>query len=294
MTGRSRTERILDAYLAPEADRLHDRVIEAALADIARTPQRRALRVPWRFPIMPAVSRATSIAAVALVALVGAGGVIYLANEAGGPGATTAPPTASPAATTAPTISTTAVPIFSFDPNTWTPYTSDVYGFTTAYPPGWRVEHAATRRWDSAVDLPIRAGVSPGIDLFINAEGSVAASVWRVAADVKSIENSRAALIAWAEEFCDATEYYAPCDGIAERAIPMCRERGDCHPDAIIVPFNEDVVAFFVGADDALTLAQVWRVDSDPEVAEYGGAVRLMQAFLEPMNVTVPGPGQGE
>ena len=34
MKARSDTERILDAYLAPEADRLADRVIDAALADI--------------------------------------------------------------------------------------------------------------------------------------------------------------------------------------------------------------------------------------------------------------------
>ena len=53
MNGTVDTERILDAFLAPEADRLPDRVIDAALADIARTPQRRALRVPWRFHYMP-------------------------------------------------------------------------------------------------------------------------------------------------------------------------------------------------------------------------------------------------
>ena len=32
MNARIDTERILDAYLAPEADRLHDRVMDAALA----------------------------------------------------------------------------------------------------------------------------------------------------------------------------------------------------------------------------------------------------------------------
>ena len=74
MNGQADTERILDAYLAPEADRLPDRVIDAALADIARTPQRRALRVPWRFPPCLLSTRATGIAAVALVAVVGAGG----------------------------------------------------------------------------------------------------------------------------------------------------------------------------------------------------------------------------
>ena len=98
MKARSTTERILDAYLAPEADRLADRVIDAALADIARTPQRRALRVPWRFPLMPALSRATGVAVVGLVALVGAGTLFYLnSNPDGGGGAQGTPlPTATP------------------------------------------------------------------------------------------------------------------------------------------------------------------------------------------------------
>jgi len=69
MTGRIDVERILDAYLAPEADRLPDRVIEASLSEIARTPQRRALRVPWRFTPMHGFARA-AIAAV-VVAVVG-------------------------------------------------------------------------------------------------------------------------------------------------------------------------------------------------------------------------------
>jgi hypothetical protein len=289
-------ERILDAFLAPEADRLPDRVLVAALHDIARTPQRRALRVPWRFPNMPALSRATGIAAVALVALVaviGAGGIMYLTNEPGETSGPNSPLPASLAPTTAPTVPPTARPT-SDDSSSWTPYTSEVYGFTTAYPPGWRVNQVATRRWDPAVDLPIDSSLSPGVDAFVNEEGDVAFSVWRAPADVEAIANSRAAVIAWVEEFCDAAGYFQPCEGITERAIPMCRERADCHPDAVIVPFDEDVVAFFVGADDALTVAQVWRGDTDPEVAEYGGAVRLLQAYLETMNVTVPRPDQAD
>jgi hypothetical protein len=106
MKARSDTERILDAYLAPEADRLADRVIDAALADIARTPQRRALRVPWRFPLMPALSRATGVAVVALVAVVGAGTLVYLNSKPdGGASQGTPLPTATPtpASTVAPT-----------------------------------------------------------------------------------------------------------------------------------------------------------------------------------------------
>ena len=111
MTGHVDAERILDAFLAPEAERLADRVIEAALDDIARTPQRRAVRVPWRFPTMPALSRATSVAAVALVAVVGAGSIYYVVSNR--PGAGPGTPTASPSVTAqpspAPTSSQTAL-----------------------------------------------------------------------------------------------------------------------------------------------------------------------------------------
>jgi hypothetical protein len=110
MKARSDTERILDAYLAPEADRLADRVIDAALADIARTPQRRAMRVPWRFQLMPALTRATGVAVVALVAVVGAGTLFYLNSRPDGGGSQGTPlPTATP--TPAPTVAPTAAAI---------------------------------------------------------------------------------------------------------------------------------------------------------------------------------------
>jgi hypothetical protein len=72
MNARIDTERILDAFLAPEADRLADRVIDAALADIARTPQRRS-RWPARrtFEMSSYARLAASATAVVLVAVVG-------------------------------------------------------------------------------------------------------------------------------------------------------------------------------------------------------------------------------
>ncbi len=287
-------ERAVRDWLEDGSDRTPRPAIDAVLLAVKTTPQERDLRIPWRFFQMPALSRATSVAAVALVAAVSVGGLLYL--NAKGPGAGASAP---PAGTAAPTAVTTAGPTggSSAPPATlppvslWTEYTSDVHGFTIAYPPGWRLESEATRPWDPALDVPLRGQASPYADIFVNEPGNVAFSVWRVPADIEAIENSRPALIAWVEEFCDSMSYYAPCSRIAERAIPMCRERADCHPDAVIVPFNDDVLALFVGADDALTVAQVWWGDSAPQVAPYGGSIRLLQAFLEPMNVTVPGPG---
>ena len=81
MTGSLDAERILDAFLAPEADQLPDRVLDAAFTEIARTPQRRALRVPWRFPPMTNTMRAA--AGVAIVAIV-AVGVFTLSSRSSG------------------------------------------------------------------------------------------------------------------------------------------------------------------------------------------------------------------
>ena len=65
MTGHVDVERILDAYLAPDADQLPDRIIEASLSEIARTAQRRRFVVPWRWP---GANPALQLALVALEA----------------------------------------------------------------------------------------------------------------------------------------------------------------------------------------------------------------------------------
>jgi hypothetical protein len=54
MTGQIDAERILDAFLAPEADQLPDRVLDAALTEIARIPQRR-VGGRWKLPAMTRV-----------------------------------------------------------------------------------------------------------------------------------------------------------------------------------------------------------------------------------------------
>jgi hypothetical protein len=108
MTARTDTERMLDLFLAPEPERLAERVLDAALADIAVTSQRPALRLPWRLPELRAGSRATSFAAIALVAVVGIAGLgALIANDPGFGGLPTPTPsivpTAAPTPTPAPT-----------------------------------------------------------------------------------------------------------------------------------------------------------------------------------------------
>jgi len=136
MTGRSDTERFLDAFLAPEgADQLSDRVLQAALSDVARTPQRRALRVPWRFTNMPLFARAAA-AALALVVL--AGGIVYLGSGGliGGPN-----PTATPSPTAQPTPSRPPSP-----PPLTQRFDSTFNGISMNYPSGWQTSWA-TEPW---------------------------------------------------------------------------------------------------------------------------------------------------
>jgi hypothetical protein len=90
-------------WLEAGSDRTPPPAIDGVLLAVKTTPQERDLRIPWRFPNMPALSRATGIAAVALVAIVGAGALIYLTAAPGGPGAPSTPaPTAQASLSSSP------------------------------------------------------------------------------------------------------------------------------------------------------------------------------------------------
>ena len=207
MTGDTDAERMLDAFLAPEHDQLADRVLEAALADIARTPQRRALRVPWRFPKMAGLERATVVAAVVLVAVVGAGGALFFTS--GGPAPTRTPaPSPTPAPTPTPTPAPTpAASEVAPGITGWTTYTSEVYGITFSYPDGWTLESAATRQWEGAAH---RDDFFTYSDSFMNPEirdgNQIAMGVWQQPAGTGADITSRAGLAAWAQaNVCDET-----------------------------------------------------------------------------------------
>ena len=290
MTGRTTTERILDAYLAPEADGLPDRVIDAALDEVARTPQRRAMRAPWRFPTMPALSRATGIAAVALVAVVGAGGLIYLNSRApGGQGgqATTTPtqaPVTHPASTPEPSASFPGITGF-------TPYTSPVYGITFGYPDGWRLEAAAS-------DKP-QPGEQPGdgnFELFANPEDrdgdGIAFIVWQQPSGAGDDITSREGLAAWFQaNLCDEEVEAAFCETVPDVAMPMCLGKAACRP-AILVPSPDGVQAVFAESDASLvTIVSLGRADGFPATARYGGGVQLLKSILTTFDVWTPEPG---
>jgi hypothetical protein len=75
MTDQRKLDRLLGAYFADGTDELADRVIDAALDQIEHTRQRRALRMPRRFPTMTMPIR---VAAAAVIAALAVGGAFYL------------------------------------------------------------------------------------------------------------------------------------------------------------------------------------------------------------------------
>ena len=274
MTERSRTERILDAYLAPDLDRLPDRVIDAALGEVARTPQRRALRVPWRFPNVRNLSFTARNVLVAAVLLVAVGGGTYLV-AGGGP---------KPTPTPAPTPGGPGIASF-------TPYTSAVYGITFGYPDQWRLHSAATRTPQAGDAF----GGSFG-DVFANPQDrdgdSMIFSVWQQPAGSGADIATREGLAVWlgANEWCDTQS--AGCDTVPEVALPMCAGRAACGP-AILAPLPEGIVAAIADvATNTVTVVALGRHDDFPAAARYGGGVQLLKSILTTMDVWTPAPGQ--
>lgn len=298
MNGRIDAERILDAFLAPEADRLADRVIDAALADIARTPQRRALRVPWRFHLMPALSRTTAMAAAVLVAVVGAGALLYLtSNRPGGVGSqpTSAPTTAPTAApTAAPTPAATPQPTFDpTDPSAWTMYTSAVYGLTMAYPSDWSVYAPATHKWRP--DEPAPNDAWPYADVFSNPEtvdgDSIGMWVWQLPAPTGSDLGSWEGLEALVLDICDGPGL--ACPSVAP-PTPMCLGQQECRPAIIVLVGDEQTPSAFFGDPETgvITVFAMGRPDDFPAAARYGGTVALLNAILAQVDVRTPQPGE--
>jgi len=71
MTDQRELDRMLGAFLGEGADELADRVIDAALDEIDHTQQRRALRMPRRFPTMNTYSRLGAAAVIGVLAVAG-------------------------------------------------------------------------------------------------------------------------------------------------------------------------------------------------------------------------------
>lgn len=292
-------EGAVNDWLEDGSDRTPRSAIDAVLLAVKTTPQERDLRIPWRFPFMPALSRASGLAAVALVAVVGAGALIYLNST--GPGGAGSQPTSSPttaptpAATVAPTAAPTSQPTFDpTGPSAWTTYTSAVYGYTIAYPSDWSVHSRAEHKWQPGE--PAIDDGWPWADVFANPEAvdgdSMGLWVWQVpapaGADLDTWEGLRDVL----QETCDEPSM-ATCPG-DDPPITLCLGEQDCRA-AIIVLWNEELTPVAAYGDPEAGVVNVFaigRPDDFPAAARYGGSVALLKAILSQVDVREPQPGE--
>jgi len=143
MTTERDFDRIASAFMADGPDELSDRVLDAVVDQIHLTRQRRASRVPWRFPTMTSPAR---VAAAALVGVLAVGGVFFILGRPSQSGVGGPSPAASPSAVSSatgqasPSASAIVVPALTQT------FTSARNGFAVSYPAGWTVT-AATQPW---------------------------------------------------------------------------------------------------------------------------------------------------
>ena len=249
---------------------------------------------------MPALSRTTGIAAVALVAAVGAGGVMYLASNSTGGAGSRPSPASTPAPTAVPTPAPTAAAALRPSPETpgitaWKTYTSSVYGYTISYPDDWSAYRPATVKWE-----PGAPEDGAWADLFTNPEAVDGESIGMFAlqipapagADLESWDGLQAALKAMCAKPGEFA--YEPCPR-DEPLIRLCGGSEGCQ--AVLLARAADVEAspravFGDPATGIVTLLSIGRPDDYPAAARYGGTVKLLQSVLSQMGVREAQPGE--
>jgi hypothetical protein len=221
------------------------------------------------------------LALLAAIPVIAVAGLFFLGDRAINVTTPAIPAASSTAATPLTTASPTDLPIDTAD---WASYESERYGFSIGYPSDWSLR-TANHDWTLAEDAPNWR--SSGQDSFIAPNGEIRVSAWSVALDPGTTLETSADVEAWVEQYCKVAE--PSCTGFNDRAIPLCLEARDCHP-GLLVPFDTDIQAFFPGSSDGtswdrMVVVAIWRVDGEPSVQPYGGAQRLLEAFLSTMGV---------
>jgi hypothetical protein len=279
-------ERAVSAWLEDGSDRTPRSAIDGVLLAVKTTPQERDLRIPWRFPLMPAFPRATGIAAVALVAVIGAGALVYLTGNRPGFGSQpSSAPTVAPSPTLPPGITG------------WKDYTSAVYGFTMRYPSTWSVHEPAAVAWEPGMT---HSSETNWTDIITNDESvdgdSIAMWVWQFpapeGADLDSWDGLRAAYL----EVCasGALTGATSCDVVSE-PLRLCRGTQECQPAIIqVLGTTEPSPDGFFGDSQAgtITVFSMGRPDSFEASARYGGTIALLKAILGQVDVREPRPGE--
>ena len=145
-------------WLEADPDSAPAAVLGTVLAALPSIPQRRATRVPWRFPPMSSFAKV----AIAVIAVFAVGTLGVIALRPAGIGTVGSAPSPTPTPTLAPTPtpapSATAAP--SQPPPLTGSFTSTMHGISLSYPAGWSTKPATvpwTTGWinfgDAAGDI---------------------------------------------------------------------------------------------------------------------------------------------
>jgi hypothetical protein len=213
--------------------------------------------------------------AAAIVLAVGAVSILALSNRGGGPGGVAPSSSAAVSTMPSPSVAASSAPLSTAG---WIPFASTRYGYTIAYPPGWTATQAE-RAWAFDVDrltTPLTTA-----DHFLGGPigNQVGVSGWSTDVPAGTSED------AW------LTSYYAndatqpPNCGVTPDTFAPTTVDG--HPARMATSNCDDTQAFvFIG--QRVYIFGIWRDESNPSVTPYGGARRLLDAFLS--TVTIPAP----
>jgi hypothetical protein len=261
MTTRSEIELALDRYLAEGGEQVPDRVIDAALDQIDQLPQRRALRVPWRFHDMATILK-PALAGAAVIAVLAVGGTYLGRGEAPGIGAGGTQTPSSTASVTATALPTASPTVDLTDATDWVTVTSEQYGYEIGHPPGWTSE-PATRDWSLELDRTNWFGDDVADRFWGYDANRLNILLTAFAVDVP-VGMSRDEWIA--AYYGEADPGAEPCDTSIDLGQPLLV---DGRPARVAVNDGCEHAAFVL-IDDRMYVFSVWRSDQEP----------LFEAFL--------------
>ena len=163
------------------------------------------------------------------------------------------------------------------DTSTWKTYTSTRYGFTIGHPADW-VERPSQHDYvfpaDAAVCCP-----PPATENIHTPIDDVGMSIWSVALPAGTTAD------AWIQAYCQVMEADSPCTALQGSTVPASM---DGHAGRLVL-FKSDTQAF-IPVGDRMYVVACWRSENELSVVRFGGARRLVEAYLSTMHLLPGGP----
>ena len=239
----------------------------AIVVGLRTQPRARRMAILGGLPVNSLNRFAT---AAAIVLAVGALSIFVLSNRGTGPGTQSGP---TPTATTTPSPSappTGSPSLAPLDTTSWTPFVSNRYGFSIAYPPDWSSSQAE-RTWVFETDrltTPLTTA-----DHFLGGPNGNQVGVSGWSADVPAGTSEDAWLTSY---YANPDSTPANCGVTLDIFVPTTV---DGHAGRMATSTCDDTQAFvFIGK--RVYIFGIWRGETDPSVTAYGGSRRLLEAFL--------------